>query len=312
MALGQVDDQVARLDEQPLAVGVGRQGRSVARQGQAQGLGQAVHRIGREHPRTGPAGRAGRPLDRLHILVADRIIGRRDHGIDQVQRLDATVLQHDLAGLHRPARHEDGGDVQAQRRHQHARRDLVAVADADHRVGAMRVDHVFHRIGDDLARGQRVQHAVMAHGDAVIDRDGVEFLGDAAGRLDLAGDQLAQVLQVDMAGHELGEAVDDGDDRLAEIAVLHACRAPQAPCAGHVAAMGGGAGTIGGHGGSPLAGIASITPRHGRKLPPTREFRGFLSAGRDVAGGPGGAAPPAVAGRKRTPPSGLVRRPASS
>jgi hypothetical protein len=31
----------------------------------------------------------------------------------------------------------------------------------------------------------------MAHRDAVIDRDGVEFLGDAAGLLDLARDQLA-------------------------------------------------------------------------------------------------------------------------
>jgi hypothetical protein len=31
---------------------------------------------------------------------------------------------------------------------------------------------------------------------------------------DLAGDQLAQVLQVHVAGHELGEGVGDGDDRL--------------------------------------------------------------------------------------------------
>ena len=61
-------------------------------------------------------------------------------------------------------------------------------------------------VGDQLARGQAVEHAVMAHGDAVIDGDGVEFLGHAAGRLDLARDQLAEVLQVDVAGHELGEA----------------------------------------------------------------------------------------------------------
>ncbi len=33
--------------------------------------------------------------------------------------------------------------------------------------------------------GQRVQHAVVAHGDAVVDGDGVELLGDAAGLLDL-------------------------------------------------------------------------------------------------------------------------------
>ena len=88
----------------------------------------------------------------------------------------------------------------------------------------------------------------MAHRDAVIDGDGVEFLGDAAGLLDLARHQLAEVLQVDVAGHELGEGVDHRDDRLAEILVLHAGRAPEAAGAGHVAAVGGGAGAIGGHG----------------------------------------------------------------
>ena len=88
----------------------------------------------------------------------------------------------------------------------------------------------------------------MAHRDAVVDRDGVEFLGDAAGLLDLARDQLAEVLQMDVARHELGEGVDHRDDRLAEILVLHAGGAPQAAGAGHVAAVGGGAGAVGGHG----------------------------------------------------------------
>src|SRR4051812_30600042 len=90
----------------------------------------------------------------------------------------------------------------------------------------------------------------MAHRDAVIDCDGVELLGDAASLLDLACDQLAEILQMDMAGYELREGVDDGDDRFAEILVGHAGGAPQATSAGHVAAMGGGAGAVGGHGGS--------------------------------------------------------------
>ena len=88
----------------------------------------------------------------------------------------------------------------------------------------------------------------MAHRDAVVDRDRVELLGDAAGRLDLARDQLAEILQMDVSWHELGEGIGDGDDRLAEIAVFYAGGAPQAARAGHVAAVGGGAGAIGGHG----------------------------------------------------------------
>ena len=153
----------------------------------------------------------------------------------------------DLARLHRPAGDEDGRDVQPQRRHQHAGRDLVAIRNADQGVGAMGVGHVFDAVGDHLARGQRIEHAVVSHRDAVVDRDGVELLGDAARRLDLAGDQLAEVLQMDVAGHELGEGIGDGDDRLAEIAVLHAGGAPEAARARHVAAMRRGAGAIGGH-----------------------------------------------------------------
>ncbi len=91
----------------------------------------------------------------------------------------------------------------------------------------------------------------MAHGDAVVHGDGVEFLGYATGFLDLTSNQLAHVLQVDVAGNELGEGVGHGDDRLVEIFILHTSGAPQ--CAGtrHVAAGGGGLGTILRHG-APL------------------------------------------------------------
>ena len=82
----EIDDQVAGLDEQPLAVGMRRQHRAVARQRQAQRLGQAVHRVGREHARARAAGRAGRALDHLDLGVADLVVGGGDHGVDQVDR----------------------------------------------------------------------------------------------------------------------------------------------------------------------------------------------------------------------------------
>ena len=84
----------------------------------------------------------------------------------------------------------------------------------------------------------------MAHGNAVVDGNGVEFLGDAARLLDLARDQLPHILEVHMTGHELGERIGNGDNGLAEIAFGHAGGAPQGARAGHVAAMGGGAGTV--------------------------------------------------------------------
>ena len=243
---GHVDDEMAGLDEEAPAVGMGGERGAVARQGEAEGLGEAVHGIGREHARAGPAGRAGRTFDDFDLFVGHVVVGRRHHGVDEVERLDLAAEVH-LAGLHRAARHEDGRHVEAQARHQHAGRDLVAVGDAHHGVGAMRVDHIFDAVGDDLATGQAVQHAVMAHRDAVVDCDRVELLGDATRGFDLAGHELAEVLEMDVARHELGETVDDRDDRLAEIAVLHSRGAPQAPGAGHVAAMGRRTGSIGGH-----------------------------------------------------------------
>ena len=40
-----------------------------------------------------------------------------------------------------------------------------------------------------------VEHAAVAHGDAVIHGDGVELLGHPAGSFDLARNQLAQILR---------------------------------------------------------------------------------------------------------------------
>jgi len=91
----------------------------------------------------------------------------------------------------------------------------------------------------------------MAHGDAVVDGNGVEFFGNAACALDLAGYQLAHVLEVDVAGYELGEGVGNGDDRLFKVGIFHPRGAPQSAGTGHVAAMGGGFRTIVRHGATP-------------------------------------------------------------
>ena len=101
-AAREIDDQMAGLDEQLRAVGVGRDDRAVAGQRQAERLGQAVHRIGGEHARAGAAGRARRALDLLDFFVADRAVGGGDHRVDQIDLLDLAV-RVDLARLHRPA-----------------------------------------------------------------------------------------------------------------------------------------------------------------------------------------------------------------
>src|SRR5690606_18708224 len=130
---------------------------------------------------------AGGALVRLRHLVAHGRVRRHHHGVDQVELV---VRQLRLAGLHRAAGDEYHGNVEPHRRHQHPGGDLVAVGNAHQGVGAVGVDHVLHRVGDDVPGGQRVEHAVVTHGDAVIHRDGIEFATHAAGLGDLLGHQL--------------------------------------------------------------------------------------------------------------------------
>ena len=95
--------------------------------------------------------------------------------------------------------------------------DLVAVRDADHAVEAMRPHHGLDAVGDQLARGQRILHAAVAHGDAVIHADGVEDERHAARLADQALDQHADLVQVGVAGDAVGVGVADGDERLVPI-----------------------------------------------------------------------------------------------
>ncbi len=121
------------------------------------------------------------------------------------------------AGGHRPAADEDGGDVAAHGGHQHAGHDLVAVGDADHAVETVGPDHGLDAVGDELAGGQGIFHAAVAHGDAVVDTDGVEDERHAAGFADETFDEGADLVQVGVAGDAIGVAVGDGDKRFPEI-----------------------------------------------------------------------------------------------
>ena len=77
----------------------------------------------------------------------------------------------------------------------------------------------FQAVGDDLARHERVVHAVVVHGDAVAHADGGDFKRDAAGHVDAGLDGLADFVQVVMAGDDVVARIDDGDKRAAHLLV---------------------------------------------------------------------------------------------
>ena len=102
----------------------------------------------------------------------------------------------------------------------------------------MRIDHILDAIGNQIAAGQRIEHAIVPHGDAVIHRDGIKFFRNASGCFDFTRNQLSQIFQMDMPRHKLGEAVHHCNDGLAKIAVFHPRCAPKAARASHIATMG--------------------------------------------------------------------------
>ena len=63
---------------------MGRHDATVAGQGEADGLVEAVHGVGGEHSRAGAASRAGAVLDLLQVFVGYGGVRRFDHGVDQV------------------------------------------------------------------------------------------------------------------------------------------------------------------------------------------------------------------------------------
>ena len=236
VALSQLHDAAASVQEQLLTSHLSSQGGAVTGQSQTNRLIQAVHGVRGEHTRAGTTGRAGVLLNLSELSIADAVINSHHHGVNQVEAVLNNTLNA-LAGLHGAAGHKDSGDVQAHSRQKHTGGDLVTVRDADQRVGTVRVDHVLDRVSNQVAGRQRVQHAVVAHRDTVINGDGVEFLGDAASLTNRAGDQLTHVLQVHVAGHELGEGVRDSNNGLAEIVIAHAGGTPQGAGTSHVTAV---------------------------------------------------------------------------
>ena len=152
-----------------------------------------------------------------------------------------------LAGFHRAARDEHDRNVQAHRGHQHAGVILSQFEMQTSASAQCGVDHVLDRVGDDVAAGQRIQHAVVAHRDAVVDRDGVEFMATPPAASISRATSWPRSFRWTWPRHELREAVGDRDDGFSGSRILHAGGAHserRPPCCGQRWRSG----TVDGHG----------------------------------------------------------------
>ena len=92
-------------------------------------------------------------------------------------------LPERVPGADRAAVDHQRRPIEPRHRDDAARHVLVAAGHGDQRVVPLRAHHRLDRVGDQVARRQRVAHAVGAHRQAVADADGVEAQADQPGRL---------------------------------------------------------------------------------------------------------------------------------
>ncbi len=77
----------------------------------------------------------------------------------------------------------------------------------------------------------------MAHGNAIINCDGVKFDSEAAVGVDDRLYPLPNIEEVNMPRHKLGKGVCNGDNGFVHIAIRHASGPPQGPCPRHMTAF---------------------------------------------------------------------------
>ena len=193
------------------ALGVHSGNGAVAGQCDADGLAQAVHAVGGVHAGAGTAGRAAVAGAIFQLGVIDHAGLVSADGFKHFGKADfiaaITASQHGAAGT------DNGGHIHAHSGHDHAGNDLIAVGHQNQAVQLVGHKHGLHTVADQLAGGEGVLHADMAHGNAIANTDGRNQHRGAARHADTCLDGIGQLIQVHMAGNDLTVSRNHADQR---------------------------------------------------------------------------------------------------
>src|SRR5580658_7667252 len=142
---------------------------------------------------------------------------------DGFKRADnGEVFTFEMAGLGGAAVNKNCRDVQPRDRDHRAGHVLVAAADGEHAVHALRVAYGFNGVGDHFPRNQGIFHSFGAHGNAVAYGDGSENLrhGLLVSK-DFRG-AYGEVVQTGVTRGDVAIGVGNADDGFFKIAVAKA------------------------------------------------------------------------------------------
>ena len=223
----ELHDPEARLLREPQARGVHRRDRAVAGEREAEDLGEAVHRVRGEHPRTGPAGRTGVVLEIKELRGRDPARAQAAHALRDVGVGDLAALE--APGEHRAAAHDDRGDVEACGGHQQTGDVLVAGRNEHQAVEGVRDRHRLGRVRDQFARDERVLHADVPHGEAVADRDRGKHYRNASSEGYALLHRVHDLVEVRVARNDVVLRAHDADERTADFVVAQTERLQEGP-----------------------------------------------------------------------------------
>ena len=207
--LQQITDRLARLQALFQLAGIDSRNRGTVRQAHTQRLDCRGHGVGRIHAAAGTGAGTGMLDNHFTIMIVDLagdvftitlkcrddIQGR----VFPVSRLNGTAIDHQRWPV--DASHGD----------QHTRHILVTARNGNIGVIPLGIHYRFNRVRNDVARLQRITHAVGTHGDAVTDTNGIETHANQAGGLDPLLDLRGQVVEVHIAGVALPPDAGDAD-----------------------------------------------------------------------------------------------------
>ena len=159
----------------------------------------------------------------MQVFLAHRAACDCTNGLEDVLNVD--VFATELAGHDRAAVEEAARQVEARRAHQHAGQTLVAASDRDGAVEALGVHNELVGVSDVLARDERSTHALMAHGNAVGDRDRIEDQRDSTSSIRTGLRVHSQLVEMVVTRRDLVPRRRNSNLRLREVLILQTNRA---------------------------------------------------------------------------------------
>ncbi len=195
----------------------GGEGGAVVRQRHAERFAQTVYRVCGVHAAAAAAAGAGDAFQLVKLRTAHIAFFDRAYALEHGRQTYALAFEY--AAFHGSARYEDRRDIYARRAHEHAGYYLIAIGHEYRAVERVSAQHRFHAVGDKLARGQGVAHAVVTHGKTVANAYARNYYGRASARVYAGLYGVGYRVEVHVTGNYFGLCRHYGDERLCDLLV---------------------------------------------------------------------------------------------